>query len=343
MVHPHDRDRVLTAWRETIAAPAPGAVDRFNHEFRLRDARTGGYRWFLSVAVPLRHPDGRVDRWIGSMADIHDQKSAAEAIRQSEAFRRSVFENSPDCLKVIDTDGRILEINVAGCRLLDLDGPEAVLNVPWADLWPVPNRETVREAVTAARAGQTTRFQGFCPTAAGTPKYWDVSVAPLPGADGTPYRLISVSRDVTEQRRAEDAVRASERRFRTLTEAVPQMVWTADPTGAVTFFNRRWDEYTGAPLGTGSPGEWGGGVVYEPDAGVFRAHWARAVAEPAQGFARGPSQARRRWRISVDAGGRAALARRDRCRERVGRNAHRHRRPEAPDGTVGAAGARAHR
>jgi PAS domain S-box-containing protein len=279
-IHPEDHDRYLVAYSTAFAERRP-----FELEYRLKRS-DGAYRWVLARGTP-RFASGAFAGFVGLCLDVTERREALEAVRQSESFRRSVFENSPDCLNVIDTDGTILEINAAGCQLLELDGPEAVLNAPWAELWPAANRETVREAVTAACSGRAVRFHGFCPTVSGTPKYWDVSVAPLPGPDGTPYRLIGISRDVTEQRRAEDAVRASERRFRTLTEAVPQMVWTADPTGAVTFFNRRWDEYTRSPLVFGGHSEgWGGAAVHAADAEPFRTSWQRAVAEPAEGFTR---------------------------------------------------------
>ncbi|MBP3955989.1 PAS domain S-box protein [Gemmata sp. G18] len=283
-VHPDDRDRVYGAWQRTVNHATSGGADRFSEEFRLMHTGTGTYRWFQSVAVPLRHADGRVDQWIGSMADIHDQKTAVELIGESEAFRRSVFENSPDCLKVFDLDGRVLEMNQAGCRLMEVDDFEAIRGGAWAEQWPVANRETIREAVADARAGAVGRFQGFCPTAKGTPRYWDVSVAPLPGADGRPFRLLGVSRDVTEQRRAEEHMRASELRFRTLTETVPQIVWTADPRGTVTFFNRRWAEYTGAELESGRESGWGGDLLHPDDADRLRAGWQLAVANRADGF-----------------------------------------------------------
>ncbi len=303
-IHPDDRDRVYTAWQETVNHAAAGTADRFGEEFRLMHTGTGAYRWFQSVAVPLRHADGRVDQWIGSMADIHDQKTAVEKIRASEAFRRSVFENSPDCLKVFDLDGRVLEMNEAGCRLMEVDDFDAIRGSSWAEQWPVANRETIREVVTGARAGTVGRFQGFCPTAKGTPRYWDVSVAPLPGANGQPDRLLGVSRDVTEQRRAEEQMRASELRFRTLTETVPQIVWTSDPQGAVTFFNRRWTEFTGAELESGRQTGFGGELLHPDDADRLRAGWQLAVAQRADGFSqefrlRRASDGEYRWFLSA--------------------------------------------
>ncbi|HEY1189976.1 MAG TPA: PAS domain S-box protein [Gemmata sp.] len=262
-VHPDDRTRVAGAWRHTVERPNPGGADRFSEEFRLKHAPSGGYRWFQSVAVPLRHTDGAVDQWIGSMADIHDQKTAVERVRESEAFRRSVFENSPDCLKVFDLDGRVLEMNQAGCALMELDTFDELSGAAWADTWPAANRETVREVVAAARAGRVGRFQGFCPTAKGTPKYWDVSVAPLPGADGKPERLLGVSRDITDQRRAEERIRESEELFRQLAESLPQLAWMMDADGYIFWYNQRWYEYTGTTLEEMKG--WGWQAVHDPD------------------------------------------------------------------------------
>src|SRR5579883_516748 len=244
-IHPDDRERVRTAWREMVTASVADQSNRFAMEFRLRQAQTGEYRWFLSAAVPLLHSDGRVDQWIGSMADIHDQKSAAEAIRASEAFRRSVFENTPDCVMILDLEGRLLELNGAGQRAMEIADFATLRDTPWAELWPAANRETVVEAVAAARAGEVGRFQGFCPTMTSTPKYWDVSIAALPGPDGNPHRLIGVARDITEERRAEERIRESEEMFRQLAESIPQLAWMADPDGYIFWYNQRWYDYTG--------------------------------------------------------------------------------------------------
>lgn len=276
-IHSDDRERVRTAWREMVMAPVVDQSSRFAMEFRLRQTQTGEYRWFLSAAVPLLHSDGRVDQWIGSMADIHDQKSAAEAIRASEAFRRSVFENTPDCMMILDLEGRFLELNGAGQRAMEIADFATLRDTPWAELWPVANRETVVEAVAAARTGDVGRFQGFCPTMTATPKYWDVSIAGLPGPDGKPHRLIGVARDITEERRAEERIRESEEMFRQLAESIPQLAWMTDPDGYIFWYNQRWYDYTGTTFEQMKG--WGWEAVHDPNelprvVAKFKAHLA---------------------------------------------------------------------
>ncbi|KAA9333449.1 PAS domain-containing protein [Hymenobacter busanensis] len=63
--------------------------------------------------------------------------------------------------------------------------------------------------------------------------------------EGQPLRLLGAMQDVTAQRTAERALRQSETSFRLLTERVPQMIWTADETGAVDYTNAGWRHFTG--------------------------------------------------------------------------------------------------
>jgi PAS domain S-box-containing protein len=128
-------------------------------------------------------------------AVVKEQKQAA--LRQSEAFVRSVLEANPDCVKVLDLEGRLLSINTDGLRLLEIDDAGEALGKPWASLWTESQVQEVQRATAEARAGRTARFEAVCPTAKGRPRSWDVVVAPVTDAAGQPIRLVAVSRDVT--------------------------------------------------------------------------------------------------------------------------------------------------
>ncbi len=103
-------------------------------------------------------------------------------------------------------------------------------------------------------------------------------------ATGTFVGFVGLCLDVTDRRDAETAVRRSEDRYRMLTEAVPQIVWTADPRGEVTFFNHRWTEYTGTKLESGRETGWAAELLHPEDADQFRTGWQLAVAQQADRF-----------------------------------------------------------
>ena len=96
------------------------------------------------------------------------------------AFLRGVFAASADCIKLIDEQGRLCLMNANGLALMQIVDFDALRGAPWDSLWPEPGATRVREAIARGLQGEGTRFEAFCPTAAGTPKWWDVQVQPLP-------------------------------------------------------------------------------------------------------------------------------------------------------------------
>ncbi len=129
-----------------------------------------------------------------------------------EALCRQILENSQDCIKLLDRQGRLLWMNTPGARLLDLAGPPP-LGAPWLDFWHGAAREAAEAALHTAMAGGTGRFTGPCATFSGRMKWWSVVVAPA-SPDGP---LVSVSRDVTDLAAALDeqnALAAAERAAR---------------------------------------------------------------------------------------------------------------------------------
>ena len=139
-------------------------------------------------------------------------------------FLRSVLASSNDCIKVLDLDGTLVFMSDGGQRIMEVSDFNAIRGCPWPDFWRDQGNADAKAAVEAARAGGTGRFQGAAETMAGTPRYWDVQVTPILGADGRPEKLLSVSRDISAAWRAEAAVRDSEVRLRELNEGLEQQV-----------------------------------------------------------------------------------------------------------------------
>jgi formate hydrogenlyase transcriptional activator len=138
------------------------------------------------------------------------QESAAtqEALRLSEEFTRRILDSSLDCIKVLDLDGRLLSMNEGGMRALDICDFAPFCGSQWPDLWPAESQAIVRRAVETARSGGIDRFAGFCPTANGTPKWWDVAVSAVLDREGRPERILAVSRDITTAKRNEQLLQS---------------------------------------------------------------------------------------------------------------------------------------
>ena len=131
---------------------------------------------------------------------MQDTSDAAQALDPA-SLGYQLFEASPDCVKLLDADGRLVAMNGHGMRALELDSIDAVLGQPWTALWPEESRAAVEAAMRAARTGGIGRLRAACPTAGGTPKWWDITITPI-GPHGQ-AGLLASSRDITDQVAAE--------------------------------------------------------------------------------------------------------------------------------------------
>lgn len=117
---------------------------------------------------------------------------------------RSLLAASDDCIKVLTLDGKLSFMSEGGQRTMDVSDFNAIAGCPWPDFWSGPGKEDVALALAEARAGRSSRFQGYSDTMVGRTRYWDVQVSPIMGADGLPEAVLSVSRDITALKDAED-------------------------------------------------------------------------------------------------------------------------------------------
>ena len=168
------------------------------------------------------------------------EKTSAELTRvkqqleQSDSLQRAIFAQAPDALVLVGPDGRIVRANERACavfgygceRLLELaveDLMPPAINpgvTPWAGCLGLPVRRPVVDgAQLFARRADCTVFPV------------DVMLSPLSAPDGGQDLLIATVRDVTERRRNEEALRASEKRFRNMLEHAPIGMSLVSPDG----------------------------------------------------------------------------------------------------------------
>jgi PAS domain S-box-containing protein len=177
-------------------------------------------------------------------AVTEERRRAAEALSRSEEFNRQIVESSSECIKILNLKGDLLYMSPKGQELLGIDDLHPYLNTSWIELWGDEGREMARDAISRAKAGKIGSFQSFGQTMRGERKWWDTAVTPIRDASGNIEQLLAVSRDITEQRQAEDALRESEARFRTLSESAPVLIWVNGPEGC-EYVNHQYLEFLG--------------------------------------------------------------------------------------------------
>jgi PAS domain S-box-containing protein len=167
------------------------------------------------------------------MKDPVDQASVP--VSDPGSLLRSLLGSSGDCIKILDLDGNLIFMTEGGQRVMEVTDFNAIKGCPWPDFWQDQGNIDAKAAIKAALAGQTGHFQGYATTMAGTPKWWDVTVMLIRDGEGRPDKLLSVSRDITEARLADEALKTSEQRLRMALDAGRLGHWDLDlATGVMT-------------------------------------------------------------------------------------------------------------
>jgi PAS domain S-box-containing protein len=94
IIHPDDVQACLAAWDHSVRSGKP-----FEIEYRFKDSRHGGYRWFLGRAVPVFNADGAIVKWFGTCTDIHERKAISEELESLVHQRTMELERSNDDLQ----------------------------------------------------------------------------------------------------------------------------------------------------------------------------------------------------------------------------------------------------
>jgi PAS domain S-box-containing protein len=195
-----ESDRLLVQQQiaELMATPE-NAVMTHEHPVLKPNGEMGWQQWTNRA---IFDDNGQLIEFQAVGRDISDRALAESALRQSEAFNRQILETIPDCIKVLDLEGKILYLNSFGQDLLDLRD-QSYLHVKLLELWQKGDRQQLEQSIDLAFSGETSRFEGYCPLKNGTPKWWEVIITPKFDANGQVEQLLAVSRDITERKQME--------------------------------------------------------------------------------------------------------------------------------------------
>lgn len=205
VIHPEDVATMVEKWSAAVATGEP-----FEHEARFRRA-DGEYRWMFHRQVTLRDDRGNVVRWYGSSIDIEDRKRAGEELRASEERWRAVFENSAVGIALTDPQGTYVGSNRAYQEMVGYS-EEELRDMSYMDITFEEDREINRALASELWEGKRRQFQleKRYRRKDGTSIWVRSTVSAAPGTQGKFRFGMAIVEDITERKRAEDALRRSE-------------------------------------------------------------------------------------------------------------------------------------
>ena len=270
LVHPDDADRVADATYKAISEGKD-----FTFEFRMR-AGDGGLRWVSNRGRATYDAFGKPVRVLATVTDITDRKLAETRLAEREAQLTLFVENAPAAIAMLDPGMRYLAVSRRFLRDYGLPEDSNLIGRSYYDVFPdMPDHW--RDVNARVLAGEELAGEGEpFPRSDGHTDWVSWTMKPWFTAGGGIGGALLLTEVITEKVKARLALTESEERFRALADNISQFAWIADHTGWVTWYNKRWYDFTGT-----TPGEmagWGWTKVHHPD------HLDRVVDKISEAF-----------------------------------------------------------
>ncbi len=264
LIAPEDRNR-FRAFNESVCGGEKGSI-----EFDIVGLQ-GVRRRMETHAAPLRYSDGTTVQ-LAITRDITERERTERAALRLSA----IVESSDDAIIGKDLNGVITSWNKSAERLFGYTAAEAI-GRPVTMLIPPDRLEEEPEILGRLRRGdRVDHFETVRRRKDGTPIDISLTISPIRDARGNVIGASKIARDITDSKRAEAALLASEARFRQLADAMPQIVWTARADGYVDYYNQRWYEFSGFDHGAFGDVSWEP-ILHPDDLERCRETWYNSV------------------------------------------------------------------
>jgi PAS domain S-box-containing protein len=204
--------------------------------------------------------------------------NATSTVAPADAWLAAIVESADEAIASKTLDGIVTSWNPAAEKLFGYAAEEMVGR--HISVLAAPGRENEMPAILERiRSGEKVdHYETVRRRKDGSLIRISLTVSPIRDEAGQIVGASKIARDITEVKRAEEALRVSEERFRNLANAVPDFVWTADPEGTITFANDRWFEYCGITTEQNAR-QWPELVLHPDDRERCMAAWTLALRE----------------------------------------------------------------
>jgi PAS domain S-box-containing protein len=192
---------------------------RIEHFETIR-VRKDGTQVAVSLTIsPVKNHSGLVVGASKTARDITERKRAELALRESEERFRAIVETTPECVKLVTSEGILLHMNSSGLKMVGATCAELVVGTNVYDLIAAEDRDRFRTFNERICRGEKGCLEFGVVGLQGEARHMETHAAPFRMPDGTVVQL-GVTRDITERTRAGEALRRSEERFRDLSETL---------------------------------------------------------------------------------------------------------------------------
>jgi diguanylate cyclase (GGDEF)-like protein/PAS domain S-box-containing protein len=237
-IHPEDREKVLRILKISEKYLTP-----FDAQYRFRH-KDGTYRWVHDRGDFTTDGRGKAVRMVGMVQDITTHRRAEKELQESEARYHSLFKKNQAAMLMIDPETTtIIDANLGACVFYGYPY-EKILKLSMADIDTL-TAEEVKAGMQRALSEKQNHC--YCRHRLATGQIRDVEVYSGPLFMRGKQLVYSIIHDITERKQAEEALRQSEEKYRTILESIEEGYCEVDLAGNFTFFNDSMSRIFGYP------------------------------------------------------------------------------------------------
>ena len=240
-VVPEDRAEVDRAFHKATAAHCD-----WSFECRIRRV-DGEVRWIWAAGGHEKDSAGQAVRMSGIVQDITARKQTESALRASEERLRLITNLVPHGIFAKDAAGFYIFANRALAERYGFPIEEILGKTDFDLVSEKAQAEAYRADDRAVIESGTAKFIPEEPNTdlSGHTRFLQTTKMPFTVPETGERAVMGVWVDITERKRAEEALRESDEQFRTMVDAISQLAWMAQPDGFIFWYNQRWFDYTG--------------------------------------------------------------------------------------------------
>ena len=165
---------------------------------------------------------------MGTAIDISERKKSERSLIESEKRLRTILETEPECIKLLDRGGMILELNPAGMKILEAESFEQVIGRSYLQLIEPSFRLRFQNLITDIFNDRPGNLEYQIQGLNGAQRWVETYGVPLKNANSEIVAFLGVTRDTTERKLAEQNLRESEEKYRLLFSSSPLPMWVYD-------------------------------------------------------------------------------------------------------------------
>lgn len=207
-----------------------------------KDGRQFIGEWYNT---PLRDASGKVTGVLSLVHDITERRQLERELSESKKYLQTVIDTEPECVKLVAADGALIMMNPAGLAMIQADSLEQVKGKSIYNIVRTEYRDSFKKLTEEVFQGKSGNLTFEMTGLKGRPLWLNTHAVPLRNEQDDIIALLGITRDVTEQKKAEWALLEEKKFSEVVIDSLPGLFYIVDESGNVIRWNKNMQEVTG--------------------------------------------------------------------------------------------------